>query len=84
MFLSRTDKIKDIKQKTLLIVKNPFLKSLKNYCMGKNGTAVYWVEFLNSHDLLNCVVIRKTVVKSKDYFYGNPNFSLCLLHTLHA
>lgn len=52
--------------------------------MGKNGTAVYWVEFLNSHDLLNCVVIRKTMVKSKDYFYGNPNFSLCLLHTLHA
>lgn len=51
--------------------------------MAKNGTAVLWVEFLNSRDLLNCVIIPKTVVKSKDYFYGNPNFSLCL-HTLHA
>lgn len=51
--------------------------------MAKNGTVVYRVEFLNSRDLLNCVVIRKPVIKSKDYFYGNPNFSLCP-HTMHA
>lgn len=51
--------------------------------MAKGLTVVYRAEFVNSHNFLNCVVIRKTVIKSKDYFHGNPNSSLCP-HTMHA